>query len=440
MNDRSHAVRAALVSLLVLVPAAAGAAPCAGFTDVDDSSSFCTSVAWMKNRGITLGCTSATLYCPNDAVTRLQMAAFLYRLGFQNAFLQGGNAFGATAVLGTTDFQTLSVRVGNVDALKIEPTGFAPNMVVGNNSCITPGIDKVPTIGAGVRGAVIAGGGSPNAQVNGCGAGDFHKVYDHNGTIAGGFGNTAGSNNGADDAAMAAVGGGVFNSATAYAAGVAAGDGNQATGQYAFVGGGTANVAGGTAAAIPGGSSNTAGGAASLAAGFRAKALGDGSMAFADSTQADLTVMAANAFVVGFAGGIGMYTSKAQTTGCSLPAGGGTWNCSSSQTEKHDVAPVDTDEMLERVVTLPISTWRYRTESSGAVHVGPMAQDFHAAFGLGDSDRSIGLLDASGVALASIQGLNRKLEAALDAKRTKIAALEAELAELRRAVEGLRAR
>lgn len=91
-------------------------------------------------------------------------------------------------------------------------------------------------------------------------------------------------------------------------------------------------------------------------------------------------------------------------------------------------------------MTLPISTWRYRTESSGAVHVGPMAQDFHAAFGLGDSDRSIGLLDASGVALASIQGLNRKLEAALDAKRTKIAALEAELAELRRAVEGLRAR
>lgn len=440
MRIRNRAGRAALVSLLALIPTVAVAAPCAGFTDVDDSSSFCTSVAWMKNRGITLGCTSATLYCPNDYVTRLQMAAFLYRLGFQNAFLQGGNAFGATAVLGTTDFHTLSIQVGGRDAQKIMPTGFAPNMVVGNNSCITPGIDKVPTIGPGVRGAVIAGGGSPNAQVNGCGAGDFHKVYDHNGTIAGGFGNTAGSNNGADDAAMAAVGGGVFNSATAYAAGVAAGDGNQATGQYAFVGGGTANVASGFAAAIPGGSSNAAGGAASLAAGFRAKALADGSMAFADSTQNDFTVSAPNVFAVGFTGGIGMYTNKAGTTGCVIPAGGGTWVCSSSRTEKEDIAAVDADEMLERVAALPISTWRYRTEQSGALHMGPMAQDFHAAFGLGDSNRTIGVLDASGVALASIQGLNRKLESALATERARIAVLEAELAELRRAMEGLRAR
>jgi hypothetical protein len=57
------------------------AAPCAGFTDVDTSSSFCPNVEWLKNRQITLGCTSATLYCPGDAVSRLAMAAFLNRLG-----------------------------------------------------------------------------------------------------------------------------------------------------------------------------------------------------------------------------------------------------------------------------------------------------------------------------------------------------------------------
>jgi hypothetical protein len=56
------------------------AAPCAGFTDVDTSSSFCGNVEWLKNRGVTLGCT-ATTYCPADAVTRLSMAAFLNRLG-----------------------------------------------------------------------------------------------------------------------------------------------------------------------------------------------------------------------------------------------------------------------------------------------------------------------------------------------------------------------
>src|SRR5512134_2031947 len=57
------------------------AAPCVGFTDVDASSAFCGNVGWLKNRSITLGCTTATLYCPSDNVNRLQMAAFMNRLG-----------------------------------------------------------------------------------------------------------------------------------------------------------------------------------------------------------------------------------------------------------------------------------------------------------------------------------------------------------------------
>src|SRR5688500_10440980 len=63
---------------------ASHAAPCAGFTDVDDAvvgAGFCQNVEWLKNRQITLGCTSVTLYCPNDNVSRLQMAAFMNRLG-----------------------------------------------------------------------------------------------------------------------------------------------------------------------------------------------------------------------------------------------------------------------------------------------------------------------------------------------------------------------
>ena len=58
----------------------AQAAPCADFTDVDDASQFCQNVEWMKNRAITLGCTT-TLYCPDDGVSRIAMAAFLRRLG-----------------------------------------------------------------------------------------------------------------------------------------------------------------------------------------------------------------------------------------------------------------------------------------------------------------------------------------------------------------------
>lgn len=64
---------------VVAMPALA--APCAGFTDVEDTSPFCANVAWIKNRNITLGCSSATLYCPDNAVSRLALAAFLNRLG-----------------------------------------------------------------------------------------------------------------------------------------------------------------------------------------------------------------------------------------------------------------------------------------------------------------------------------------------------------------------
>ena len=54
---------------------------CSGFTDVDGASAFCPNVDWLRNRAVTLGCTSTTLYCPADPVSRLAMAAFMNRLG-----------------------------------------------------------------------------------------------------------------------------------------------------------------------------------------------------------------------------------------------------------------------------------------------------------------------------------------------------------------------
>ena len=80
----------AVHALLILVATAAlslsastrvDAADCAGFTDVDTANPFCSNVEWVRNRSVTLGCTSATAYCPDDAVSRLSMAAFLNRLG-----------------------------------------------------------------------------------------------------------------------------------------------------------------------------------------------------------------------------------------------------------------------------------------------------------------------------------------------------------------------
>lgn len=101
-------------------------------------------------------------------------------------------------------------------------------------------------------------------------------------------------------------------------------------------------------------------------------------------------------------------------------AGYGGMGMPSDRTLKADVTAVDLQDVLTKVASLPVSKWRYATEAEGIRHVGPMAQDFHALFGLGDSDRVIHYVDAVGVNLASIQALS----ALLGTADTKIAALE----------------
>jgi hypothetical protein len=80
---RAPTIRSFICALAVVLALATEvrAAPCAGFVDVDTTSSFCSNVEWLKNRGITIGCSSLTLYCPSDLVSRLSMAVFLQRLG-----------------------------------------------------------------------------------------------------------------------------------------------------------------------------------------------------------------------------------------------------------------------------------------------------------------------------------------------------------------------
>ncbi len=85
----------------------------------------------------------------------------------------------------------------------------------------------------------------------------------------------------------------------------------------------------------------------------------------------------------------------------------GTINSDSDVNAKADFTPVDTASILERVAKLPIQQWRFKAEEAGVKHVGPMAQDFRAAFGLGNVSTAIATVDADGVALAAIQGLHQ---------------------------------
>jgi hypothetical protein len=89
---------------------------------------------------------------------------------------------------------------------------------------------------------------------------------------------------------------------------------------------------------------------------------------------------------------------------------------------------------------MPVYQWNPKGANAHIRHFGPTAQDFHAAFGLGDSNLTIGQQDADGVALAAIQGLNAKLEATISDRDAKLAEQAREIAQLKRAVEVLLAR
>jgi hypothetical protein len=120
----------------------------------------------------------------------------------------------------------------------------------------------------------------------------------------------------------------------------------------------------------------------------------------------------------------------------------GTITPNSDRNAKTDIRPVDPAVVLERVTQLPIQQWRFRSEGSDVKHVGPMAQDFYAAFGLGEMPTAIATVDADGVALAAIQGLNTKLTEELKRRDAEIAELRQQLSEIKstlRQVVGQRA-
>lgn len=95
---------------------------------------------------------------------------------------------------------------------------------------------------------------------------------------------------------------------------------------------------------------------------------------------------------------------------------------------KENFSAVNGKTVLAKVVSLPLTAWNYKADDRKTRHVGPMAQDFKRAFGVGSDDKFITTVDASGVALAAIQGLNQKLVA----KDAAIAALQRELAAIKK--------
>ncbi|NOZ26546.1 MAG: hypothetical protein GXP39_00650 [Chloroflexi bacterium] len=262
-------------------------------------------------------------------------------------------------------------------------------------------------------------------------------------TIGGGWRNTAsggratisGGEQNEATGYLATIGGG-FNNIAGFRATVGGGDNNKADGSRATIGGGGGNIASKEYATVPGGSLNVAAGKYAFAAGRRAKAYRDGCFIWGDSTDDDVICNKTNQTVFRSSGGFLIYTNASRTAGVFLSTGSGSWRSLSDRNMKENVVPVDREDVLEKVAWLPISTWNYKSQDDSIRHMGPMAQDFYAAFGLGEDDAYIGTIDADGVALAAIQGLydrNKALEG-------RVRALERENAALRDRVEEIEAR
>ncbi len=120
----------------------------------------------------------------------------------------------------------------------------------------------------------------------------------------------------------------------------------------------------------------------------------------------------------------------------------GTLTEGSSRSYKKWIKPIDNNQILEQLQSIPIHQWTYKTEKNQIKHIGPMAEDFYAAFQLGHTSEGISSLDSSGVALAAIQALNAKsndnqnelakLKLELSTKNEQIFALETKLSDMRK--------
>lgn len=400
-----------------------------------------------------------------------------------------GNVAAAGEFLGSTNNVPMEIRANNQRVARFDAAGGANDVRVtlGSPSNVTSGVSA--TIGGGING-VAAGQWSVLA------GGQSNRTEGAHSTVSGGSGNgalasasvVAGGVFNAATGTRGVVAGGESGTASGAHGFVAGGYFNCAGGQSSFAGGRRAKVRPGTGSGAVGeGCSGTA---------TSGTAEGDaGSFVWADAQDADYVSTGRNQFLARAGGGVmfnanalpefstddlvigarpatsggdadtdvvwlsrsgkqgriylqdatgGFFLTVLNLTpssnrlnvfgggsGTASLSHGGVWTNASSRAFKEGFAAVDPLAILDKVVALPITTWTYKQSAEGT-HMGPMAEDFQASFGLAGDGTAIGTVDADGVALAAIQGLNQKLERARaenQALKTRLEAIEAMLAK-----------
>lgn len=151
----------------------------------------------------------------------------------------------------------------------------------------------------------------------------------------------------------------------------------------------------------------------SFALGHRARSFHKGTFVYSDYSDPNLHFDSdgENKFMVRAAGGTVFYSSTDLTAGVQLAAGGGAWMSVSDSTKKENFQAVDGEKVLQQLKGVDVTSWNYIAQDDSIRHIGPMAQDFYATFGYGESDTTITTTDIDGVNLAALQALMVRYEA-----------------------------
>jgi len=382
---------------------------------------------------------------------------------FRSALLSAALVLGAAATAGAQSDSALYVSSGGTQLFRVnKDAGLVANGTAGSGNIPATGAGvrmmwfpalwafragKVESFGATYWDLASIGAGSAAFGENARASGS-NSFAANLATTASGTESVALGNNGtaSGDRAFA------FNGTASAVGAVAIGSGAQATNDDALAMG-PSSIAGGLAAITLGpsiangnfgvaiGLQNSASGQFSVAIGKNARTanrqgsvvLGDGCAGFSSDS---VYPTANNQFVARGCGGVKFFTNQGLTAGVELAAGGSGWSAVSDRNRKENFLAVSGEELLARLRGVPVSTWNYKTQDRSIRHMGPMAQDLFAAFGLGESDRMINSVDIDGVNLAGVQAV----AARTDQLRAQVTTLTSENAVLRGRVSDLEAR
>jgi hypothetical protein len=157
-----------------------------------------------------------------------------------------------------------------------------------------------------------------------------------------------------------------------------------------------------------------------------------GSFVWTDrSSDSGVTPTAQNQTIFRSSGGYWLYSDSGLSAGVTLAPGAGAWTTISDRNKKENFLAVDGEDVLRRLHDVPVTTWNYKSQDRTIRHMGPMAQDFYAAFGLDNTDKGITTVDMDGVVLAGVKALDTRTKT----QQQRIDALEAENAALRQRLE-----